>query len=133
MTSIKSAVILIILVGLVAVASCSDTGRPSPDDWAVNWEDLTTTLPTLDQLGDPPNRELCAHALGEIREGQADLLPTPDISLDPVVQEWFTVAEDALFECPPSSNQFPDLAYAYQVLARLEAEVEASLALADAR
>jgi hypothetical protein len=133
MTSFKSAITLIILGGLVAVASCSDSGRPRPDNWAADWEDLTTALPTLDELGDPPDRALCAHALGEIREGQAELLPAPDISLDPVVQEWFTVAEDALFECPPSSNQFPDFAYAYQVLARLEAEVEAALALAGAR
>jgi|GEM_PF-2232226 len=132
MTPVKAAFVLVILVVLIAVASCAETGRPGLDSWAADWEDLTRTLPTVDQLGTPPDRDLCAHALGEIREAQADLLPTPDISLDPVVQEWFTVAEDALFECPPSSSQFPDLGYAYQVLTRLEAEVDAALALADA-
>lgn len=133
MTSVKSVCAVIILLGLVAVTSCADAGRPELDSWATDWEGLTTALPTLDQLGTPPDRELCAHALGQIREGQADLLPTPDVSIDPVVQEWFTVAEDALFECPPSNSQFPDLGYAYQVLASLEAEVEAAIALADSR
>lgn len=55
------------------------------------------------------------------------LFPTPDPALDPVVEEWVRVAEDAFFECPPSSASIPDLASAYAELQRLEAEVEVVL------
>lgn len=128
--TVKTVSVLLILVGSIAVASCAGSGRPPLDQWAAEWEDLTAAVPTLEQLGTPPDREQCGHVLGVIRTGHADLLPAPDVSLDAPVQEWFTVAEDALFECPPSSSQFPSLEYAYQVLARLQAEVEAALAMA---
>jgi hypothetical protein len=121
---------LLLLAGIITFAGCGEGGRPDVSDWATDWEALIGTIPTLDKLGSPPDYELCGHALGDIREGQAELLPTPDLALDPVVREWFTVAEDAMFECPPSSSRFPDLEYVYQELARLEAEVTAVLAMA---
>jgi hypothetical protein len=117
------------VVAALALASCADSGRPDMDDWAGNWAELTAAVPTVTQLGSPPDRSLCSRTLGQIRAGQRDLIPTPDLALDPVVREWFTVAEDAMFECPPSSSQFPDFEYSYQELARLEAEIEAVLAL----
>jgi hypothetical protein len=34
-----------------------------------------------------------------------------------------------MFECPPSSHEIPDLAFAYDELARLKAEVDAVLVI----
>ncbi len=86
-------------------------------------------MPTLDELGDPPDRDVCGHALGVLRSERPDLLPAPDPALDVAVEEWVVIAEDAMFECPPSSHEIADLAQAYEELARLEAEVNAVLEL----
>lgn len=126
----KPTLVLLTLVVMIAFSGCGVGGRPDLADWTADWDQLTGTVPTLAQLGTPPDRELCGHALGQIREKQSDLLPTPDLALDPAVHEWFTVAEDGMFECPPSSNQFPDFEYVYRELGRLEAEVAAVLAMA---
>ena len=84
-------------------------------------------MPTADDLGDPPDYATCSAALGEIRSESADLLPTPDAAIDPIVREWLRVAEDALFECPPSSAALPDLSSVFAELLRLEAEVNVVL------
>jgi hypothetical protein len=122
---------LALAIGLAAVmllaAACSDGDRPTASDWEQIWTDTTDELPTLLQLGDPPNRDLCSHALGALRSSRPNLFPTPDAALDGVVTEWVTVAEDAMFECPPSSHGIPDLASAYDELARLGAEVDVVL------
>ena len=123
------ALIALTVAGALTLASCADNGRPDLDQWVTDWAEMTATVPTIARLGSPPDRELCSHILGQIREGQKDLVPTPDLALDLVVREWFTVAEDAMFECPPSSSQFPSLEYAYRELARLEAEVDSVLAM----
>jgi hypothetical protein len=86
-------------------------------------------MPTLDELGDPPDRDICGHALGILRAERPDLLPAPDPALDVAVEEWVLIAEDAMFECPPSSHEIADLAQAYEELARLEAEVNAVLSI----
>ena len=124
---IRAVLVVLGLLVVLAFASCADTGRPNLDDWAADWEGVTGAVPTLVQLGDPPDRDLCGHTLGRIREGRVDLFPAPDLALDPVVTEWFTIAEDAMFECPPSSSQLPSLEFAYRELARLEAEVDTVL------
>jgi hypothetical protein len=78
-------------------------------------------------LGDPPDRQICGDALAELRAIQPELFPTPDLALDETVTQWVSIAEDAMFECPPSSARIPTLADAYAELARLEAEVAAVL------
>jgi len=112
---------------ILILSSCSGGDRPAAPDWQPLWAGVTDALPSLTSLGDPPDRDICGPALGVLRASRPDVLPTPDLALDGVVTEWFTIAEDALFECPPSSHEIPDLASAYEELARLQAEVDAVL------
>jgi hypothetical protein len=112
---------------LLVVAACG-TSRPSADEWAPQWHDLTAAIPSTAALGDPPDETVCRDSLGLLRSSRGDLFPTPDQDIDDAVNEWVSVAEDAFFECPPSSQAVPDFAAAYEQLARLEAEVEAALA-----
>lgn len=119
--------LLILLTVSLSLAGCSENDRPSLSEWEQIWSQTTDELPTLRELGDPPSRDSCGHALGVLRTSRPNLVPTPDPALDAVVTEWVTVAEDAMFECPPSSHKIPDLASAYDELARLEAEVDVVL------
>ena len=125
----RLALYLATLLAIVALflAACNDDGRPAVSDWQSVWADASTQLPTLSQIGNPPDREVCSHALGILRSIRSDLLPTPEPALDVAVTEWMTVAEDAMFECPPSSHKISGLQDAYAELEQLEAEVEAVL------
>jgi len=122
-----SLALAIFLAVALSVAACSESDRPLASDWEQIWAETTDELPTPLELGDPLSRDLCGHALGALRSSRPNLFPTPDPALDAVVTEWVTVAEDAMFECPPSSHEIPDLASAYEELARLEAEVDVVL------
>ena len=115
------AILVLLIVG------CSGTDRPSASEWEPTWSAAVATLPALEQLGDPPSTEQCGEALGQLREIRPALDPTPDPALDAVVHEWVQVAEDAMFECPPSSAELSDFAMAYGELARLQAEVDVVL------
>jgi len=112
---------------LVAFAACGRSERPTVTDWEPTWKTTTAAVPSLVALGSPPDRAVCGHALGVLRSLQSDLFPTPDLAVDDAVREWVAIAEDAMFECPPSSRDLPDLATAYEELARLEAEVAAAI------
>lgn len=112
---------------MLLASACDDGGRPAPAEWRSVWDGVRADLPTAAELGDPPDGSLCATALGVLRTSQSSLYPTPDSAIDDVVKEWVSVAEDLLFECPPSSSAIPDLAYAYGQLERLEAEVDVVL------
>jgi hypothetical protein len=117
-----------VLLGLVmTAAACSDGGRPSASEWESAWTATVEAMPTLEQMGDPPDRDTCSHALGVLRSGQTELIPTPDPVLDATVQEWLAVAEDAMFECPPTSAELPNLEVAYDELGRLAAEIDVVL------
>jgi hypothetical protein len=118
---------VLVALALVAFAVCSRSERPAVTDWEPTWEITTAAVPSLATLGSPPDRAVCGHALGVLRSVQSDLFPTPDLAIDEAVREWVAIAEDAMFECPPSSRDLPDLATAYEELARLEAEVAAAI------
>jgi hypothetical protein len=111
---------------LMVVAACSGS-RPTVDEWQPSWDQLIGGIPTSAELGRPPDRSLCTEGLGLVRSAQAGLFPTPDRAIDDAVNEWVSVAEDAFFECPPSSRAIPDMDFAYGQLARLEAEITAVL------
>lgn len=111
------------------VASCSTTDRPDVAIWQTVWETTKAGIPAAADLGQPPDRTVCDTTLGFLRSANADLFPTPDPAIDEVVRDWVQVAEDAFFECPPSSNVIPDFATAYAELEQLEAEVEAVLTI----
>jgi len=118
----------IVAFGLVA-AACGNDERPSVNEWRAQWQGAMDGLPTSAALGQPPERTLCRTTLGHIRELQGDLLPTPDAAIDGTVSEWLRVAEDAFFECPPSSAELPSMAAAYGELDRLAAEINVVLSI----
>jgi hypothetical protein len=117
--------VVAVLAALLIAAACGDTGRPELSEWEPVWESATSLMPLRTQLGDPPDREVCSRALGDLSAVVPELFPTPDIAIEGTVRDWVTIAEDAMYECPPSSAQLPDLDHAYGELARLEAEVDA--------
>lgn len=121
-----------ILAGLLAAAACGGgTDRPALADWQPAWNSATSLIPPQEQLGAPPDREVCSTTLGDLSAVVPELFPTPDIAIEGTVRDWVSIAEDAMYECPPSSAQLPDLDHAYDELARLEAEVDAVVAMAD--
>ena len=121
---------VIVVLGLVVALTgvgCSGDERPSVAEWRPVWESLVAEVPVAADLGDPPDRAVCSAALGVLRERVQDVSPTPDQAIDGVVNEWIRVAEDLLFECPPSGETIPDLEFAYGELLRLEAEIDVVL------
>lgn len=122
---------VVAVVGLlsVLVSACGGDDRPSVEAWVPAWNRIVEAIPTPEELGNPPDREICSTALGAVRSESGDLFPTPDLAIDDVVTDWVRIAEDLLFECPPASQRVPSLEYAYGELARLEAEVATVLAI----
>jgi hypothetical protein len=120
---------MVVAALLVVLAACSSASRPSVAEWQPAWDQLIGGIPTVSEIGQPPDRSLCTRGLGLVRSSQAGLFPTPDRAIDDAVNEWVSVAEDAFFECPPSSSAIPDMDFAYGQLARLEAEVDAVLVI----
>lgn len=118
-----------LLTALTLLPACGGSDRPAVDTWSARWDEAVASIPTMAQLGSPPDKELCESVLTYLRETRNDLLPTPDRAIDDVVTLWIRIAEDAFFECPPRGTEIPDFAYAYGELARLQAEVEAVLEL----
>jgi hypothetical protein len=121
------------VIGLVAavalIASACATVRPSVEEWQPAWEDITAAIPPQAVVGENPPRALCNNVLASLREGQADLFPTPDLAIEDTVKEWVKVAEDAFFECPPDNDEIGSFAEAYAELLRLEREVELVLVM----
>lgn len=122
---------VVAIVGLlsVLVSACGGDDRPSVEAWVPAWNRIVEAIPTPEELGNPPDREICSTALGVVRSESGDLFPTPDLAIDDVVTDWVRLAEDLLFECPPASQRVPSIEYAYGELARLEAEVATVLAI----
>lgn len=124
---IRALVVTAILA--IIFTACGGEDRPSLDEWQPAWDRIVELMPTATELGDPPDRAMCSEVLGEIRTARAELFPTPDAAIEAVVRDWVSAAEDALFECPPSSSDLPDLDAVYARLDRLEAEVATVLEL----
>lgn len=129
----RSATVVIAGVFLVAVTGCGDGSRPAVEEWRTVWIEVVGGVPMADELGDQPDQDTCRSALVTLRERSHELFPTPDLALDSVVHEWVRVAEDAFFECPPSSAEIPTMGFALRELDRLEAEVGAVLAIDGSR
>jgi hypothetical protein len=110
-------------VMLLLLAACSGESRPSVEEWQPTWENVVDGFPSPEMLGDPPDHTVCSQALGELRSESVDLSPTPDLAIDDVVADWLKIAENMVYECPPSNQTIPNLEYGYGELARLEAEI----------
>lgn len=111
------------------LGACGGGNRPSVAEWEPVWEGFLVEIPAIAELGDPPDRDICSNSLGYVRSSEGDLLPTPDRVIDQAVREWITVADSTFFECPPSSSAIPGLEFAYGQLTRIEAEIDAVLAI----
>jgi hypothetical protein len=125
----------ILAIGLLLsliVVSCGGSDRPTVEEWRPVWTSYVAEVPTRAELGDPPDRTVCSTALGVLRERSGEVTPTPDQAIDGVVSEWISVAEDLLFECPPSSTKIPDLEFAYAELFRLQSEIDVVLEIDEA-
>lgn len=123
MPSDKVRVVTTGLVITLAIASCGGESRPSIEAWLPAWEHVLADVPPESVLaaGDPI--ATCNDALANIRTDGAALFPTPDEAIEDTVNAWVGVAEEMLFDCPPSDG-FSD---AYGELFRLQAEVETVL------
>jgi len=124
----------VIMLALL-LASCGGSERPSVDEWKPTWTAIVAGLPqpeTLTGDGGEADRAVCTDTLSMLRSSKADLAPTPDLAIDDVVDEWFQIAEDAFFECPPRGVEIDSFSEAYGELDRLEAEVAVVLDIDDA-
>ncbi len=125
---VRGRALLAVLVVAVVAVGCSSADRPSVEEWRPTWDRIVGDFPTIEELGDPPDRTLCQEALVDLRTSAGDLQPTPDRALDDPVRSWVELAEEIVFDCPPGSSAVPSLEYAYGELTLIETEVEAVLA-----
>ena len=116
-------IVVTIAVFAIALASCATT-RPTVEEWQPSWDRVVAGIPAESVTGENPSRELCDTTLAFLRDTRPELSPTPDLAVDDTVKDWFDIAEDAFFECPPRSQQVGSFSDAYTLLARLQAEVD---------
>ena len=114
------------------LTGCGGTSRPSVAEWQPAWEGIVGDVRSISATGQPPDHSTCNHVLGNLRSSRGQLFPTPDPAIDNTVTEWLRVAEHAMFECPTSTEEIPDMTDSYAELVRLEAEVEVVLAIDSA-
>ncbi len=121
-----------VLLGLVLfllLGACGEQTRPTVAQWQPKWQAVRASVPEQPAAGDQPEAAMCNETLGTLRTMRPDLSPTPDRAIDEAVREWFQIAEDAFFECPPRSGPIESFADAYAELLRLEAEIDLVLEL----
>lgn len=109
------------------LAGCLGTARPDTAEWLPKWEAVVDLVPDRQDLGDPPDENLCQTTLAAIRDQSEELLPTPTQTVDDLVEEWVAVAEAAFFECPPAGEEIASFDDAYQQLATLEQSIRSTL------
>jgi hypothetical protein len=119
----------VLLALSLTLGACANEQRPLVSDWLPAWNSMVAVVPSLAELGTPPDPDLCTDALAQLRSLSPRLRPTPDQAIDSVFEEWLQVAEDLMFECPSSNTQITDFEAGYAELARLEAEVAVVLRL----
>ncbi len=120
-----SAVGLFVVLVALSASACGTVSRPSLEEWQPRWVEVQALVPSQDDLGDEPDRELCNQIHVAIREESRGLVPTPDPALDDAVRDWVKIAETTFFECPPRERELDGFDDAYRELARFAAEVEA--------
>ena len=105
------------------LSSCSDS-RPTVEEWQPTWEMVVGAIPSESVIGESPPRAICNETLGFLRSNRGSLFPTPDLAIDDAVGDWISIAEDAFFECPPNNEHVRGFSEMYQLLHRLQGEVE---------
>ena len=117
-----TAAALLAAIALV-VSSCSDS-RPTVEEWQPTWQLVVDAIPSESAIGENPPRAICDETLGFLRSNRGSLFRTPDLAVDDAVRDWFDIAEDAFFECPPNSERVRGFSEAYALLHRFQGEVE---------
>lgn len=120
----------LLAVGLV-ISACANQPRPTVAEWLPKWQAAVAAIPDEAAVGEDPPVGLCNDTLAALRAERPGLTSTPDLAIDNPVQEWFQIAEDAFFECPPHSDVVGSFSEAYMELSRLESEVDAALGWSD--
>ncbi len=114
----------ILLSFSIAVAACGGGTRPTVEDWMPQWDAAQALVPSLDELGEPPDQATCNTVHVALRNAEPQLLPPPDPVLDDPVGSWITTAIGAFFECPPHEPGMQGFVDAYQTLDRYAAEID---------
>ena len=112
---------------LVAIAGCSDSGRPSVEAWLPEWRATVAAVNEATSAGVTPAREVCQEVLVVLREANTSLANTPSAALDAPVDGWLNTAESAFFECEEATVDNDPFGDALRSLDEFEAEVEAAL------
>ncbi len=122
-TPAVTAVVAFLTAFALILSSCS-ASRPAVEEWQPTWQQIVKGIPTESTLREQPPRAICSETLGFLRSNRARLFPTPDLALDHTLGDWFDVAEDAFFECPPNNENVSSFSEAYELLRGFEAEVD---------
>lgn len=120
--------VALLMVGLV-ISACANQPRPTVAEWLPKWEAAVAAIPDEAAVGENPPAGVCTDTLANLRAERPGLTTTPDLAIDDTVQQWFQIAEDAFFECPPRSDVVGSFSDAYVELSRLESEIDAALGM----
>lgn len=71
---------------------------------------MRSLVPPASDFDPSDPRPLCERVLGQLREAQGALLPTPDPELDAPVERWMERARSVVYACPPEEGFGPALA-----------------------
>ena len=114
-----------LLALLGALTGACGEGRPTVAEWEQQWDRVVGLLPDLSSL-EPPDEALCQTTLASLRTESDSLIPPPDPTIDDTVNQWIETAEATFFNCPPT-GEIDGFADAYDVLFRLQGEIETVL------
>lgn len=114
----------------IALVGCGRADRPDFAAWQPLWEEALNVVPPP-SFAQSPDLATCERVVGDLRETQESLLPSPDGTLDGPVRDWISLAEHTFFECPPREGEIIGFAEAYVQLERIRLEVEALLDTVD--
>lgn len=123
-----SKLVVILLSIAIAVSACGDdeSDRPPLEPWRADWSELRDLLPE-DVAIESGGTDVCGDFLGEVRSRRADVIPTPDMSLDEPVEAWVSEAETVGLDC----DREGDLDERLADLAQRAEEIDARIDLLD--
>ena len=120
------ALVRVAAIALLAGATVGCAGEAGdPGDFAEAWDDAQALMPEQEQL--TPGSEACSDALGDLRQARQDLPPAPSTGVTDALDEWFSIAEATLFDCPPSGGELDGFDDAYTSLAEAQRAVDAAV------
>ena len=117
---------LLLLVAALAGCGEDDADRPALAAWSDDWTALRDMVPQ-DAAINENSTEVCGDFLGEVRNRRADVLPTPDVSLDEPVTDWVSQAETIGLDC----DREGDLDDRIDDLSQRAEEIDARIDLLD--